>query len=93
MDAGIFWIVKFFAVSGVILTRYYLKSRSRVEPRDQPDRPVLALEGPQIAGSRCAVCAKNIVFHTQGRYCDCCKQPMHLECLTRHQTESVGPYR
>lgn len=44
----------------------------------------------QIAGSRCKVCERNIVFSTEGKFCSRCGTVVHLACESQAKCGVCG---
>jgi hypothetical protein len=44
----------------------------------------------QIAGSKCGVCNDNIVFSSDGKYCERCGTVFHIRCEPRDRCAVCG---
>jgi hypothetical protein len=44
----------------------------------------------QIAGNKCKVCGRNIVFSSEGKLCACCGTFVHLTCELRGICDVCG---
>ena len=48
----------------------------------------------QIAGNKCKVCGRNIVFASEGKSCACCQTSVHLTCEPQANCDICGqPYQ
>jgi hypothetical protein len=68
-------------------------------PVEEPRRPRdPGLDGPQVAGMKCAACRRNILSDFDGMTCADCREPIHKKCHGKHVTGShaaptPGAYR
>jgi hypothetical protein len=93
-DSPLFMVGGLVLVGGVLRLTTALSGdarRRRLHPVDPNDPRWHDGSGiVQLAGRTCVECGKRIIIGAEGRMCDECSLPTHIECERNHRAQAHG---
>jgi hypothetical protein len=83
---GLFVFAKFYVIARLL---GFARSDRKIEEPIRARSP--RQDGPQLAGTKCVTCNRNIVAEREALFCGECQSPVHKDCLGRHTSAAHGP--